>query len=87
MILIASPSKPFTYTAKGTARRQAIIADYAEEIDTLYKAVAETTQSDIGAPDVWDLTHTLAFLRQSVTRVLAKDVGDEDDIFQYGCDR
>ncbi|OBZ79958.1 L-aminoadipate-semialdehyde dehydrogenase large subunit [Grifola frondosa] len=63
MILVASPSKPFTYTAKNTARRQAIINDYEGEIDALYDAVAETTQADIAPPSAWSKDETLAFVR------------------------
>ncbi|KAJ7819956.1 hypothetical protein B0H14DRAFT_3089317 [Mycena olivaceomarginata] len=39
MILVSKPNKPFTYTAKMTARRQAIITDYEDEIAELYDAV------------------------------------------------
>jgi len=37
MVLLAKPSKPFLYTAKNTTRRQAIIDEYEEEIDELYR--------------------------------------------------
>src|SRR5882762_6281096 len=87
MILVASPSKPFTYTAKATARRQAIIADYNYEINALYKAVTETTQIDVIVPEDWDLLQTVQFVRDVVKKVLMKGVDDEDDIFQHGCDR
>ena len=36
MILVASPDKPFTYTAKNTPRRHAIIEDYDQEINQIY---------------------------------------------------
>lgn len=39
MILVTSPKKPFMYTAKKTARRQAIVMEYDEEIDALCAAV------------------------------------------------
>jgi hypothetical protein len=87
MILVASPSKPFTYTAKATARRQAIIADYNHEIDALYKAVTETTKIDVILPEDWELFQTVQFVRDVVKKVLMKGVDDEDDIFQHGCDR
>lgn len=38
MILIAQPTKPFSYTAKSTVRRQAVIKEYAAEIDTLFQS-------------------------------------------------
>ena len=87
MILIASPSKPFTYTAKGTARRQSVIADYDAEIKALYAAVAETTQEIISAPGEWSPTQTLDFIRKTVASVLTTTVDDDADIFQHGCDR
>ncbi|KAJ3847468.1 hypothetical protein EV368DRAFT_51127 [Lentinula lateritia] len=86
MILVASPFKPFTYTAKNTARRQLILDQYEEEIEAVYKAVEETTQSDIPAPVEWNLLSTKSFVRNIVTQVLSHTVKDGDDIFQYGCD-
>ncbi|KAF9261013.1 acetyl-CoA synthetase-like protein [Marasmius fiardii PR-910] len=35
MIIFADPKRPFKYTAKGTARRQAILQDYKDEITEL----------------------------------------------------
>lgn len=87
MILVSKPSKPFTYTAKLTARRQAIINDYAEEIDQLYKSVDESTQSDFVPPSAWDLSQSLNFTRTVVSAVLHFAPGDDDDLFQSGCDR
>ena len=87
MILVASLSKPFTYTAKATARRQAVIADYDPEIRALYDAITETTRSDIPVPKDWEQPQTMHFVRNIVKKVLTKRVNDEDDIFQHGCDR
>lgn len=87
MIIVASPSKPFAYTAKNTARRQAIIADYDPEIEALYSAVEETTQADIAPPRTWDLPEATGFVRDVVTRVLKHSLQDSDDFFQKGCDR
>jgi hypothetical protein len=87
MILVASPSKPFTYTAKATARRQAIIADYDAEISALYDTVKETAQMDVPIPKDWTLPQTLHFVSDVVKKVLTKAVDDDDDIFQHGCDR
>lgn len=87
MIIVSKPSKPFQYTAKSTARRQAIINNYAEEIITLYDVVADSTQSNIPPPIEWDLIATLDFVRSVVNRVLYQGVKDSEDIFQHGCDR
>ncbi|KAF8990609.1 hypothetical protein BDQ17DRAFT_1433645 [Cyathus striatus] len=86
MILVAKPSKPFQYTAKNTARRQAIIIDYSEEIESLYETVEASTQSSIPPPSQWDIVSSTAFVRLVVNKVLAHSVGDDDDIFQNGCD-
>ncbi|KAK7677662.1 hypothetical protein QCA50_019353 [Cerrena zonata] len=86
MIIVASPSKPFAYTAKNTARRQAIIADYDPEIEALYTAVEETTQADIPPPSTWNLPEATEFVHEVVTRVIKHSVQDSDDIFQKGCD-
>ena len=87
MILVSKPLKPFTYTAQLTARRQAIIKDYAEEIERLYESVDESTQPDVIPPPNWDLVHALHFVRTVVNTVLNVTPGDDDDIFQCGCDR
>ncbi len=86
MIIFSSPSKPFTYTAKGTARRQVVIDDYAREIEALYNATT-TGRSEVVAPSDWSDGQTLNFVREVVKTALRRDVEDEVDIFQYGCDR
>ena len=87
MILVSIPSKPFTYTAKLTARRQTIIKDYAEEIESLYASVDESTQPDFLPPPSWDMPHALQFVRTVVNAVLNETLDDDDDMFQCGCDR
>lgn len=87
MILVALPSKPFTYTAKGTARRQAVINDYSAEISSLYRAVEETTQQQISPPTSWKYEDSLLFTRDAVHNVVGKPINDEDNIFQAGGDR
>lgn len=87
MILVASPHKPFTYTAKSTPRRQAIINEYEEEINALYDAVDETTQADLLPPRSWSPPDSKEFIRTVVRRVLDHAIGDSEDLFQRGCDR
>ncbi|KAF8990836.1 hypothetical protein BDQ17DRAFT_1433510 [Cyathus striatus] len=86
MILVATPSKPFQYTAKSTARRQSIIIEYSKEIEELYETVEASTQSNILPPIQWDIVSTTAFVRLVVNKVLIHGVSDDDDIFQNGCD-
>ncbi|CCM04238.1 uncharacterized protein FIBRA_06405 [Fibroporia radiculosa] len=83
---MAKPSKPFTWTAKNTPRRSAIINEYADEIDTLYDQVEESTQSNIPSPASWDLASTIAFVRAVISAVMVHQVKDDDDIFHRGCD-
>lgn len=86
MIIVSSPHKPFTYTAKNTARRQAILNDYEPEIEALYKAVDETSQPELEAPQSWDLEGTTEYVRTVVHKVMSFSVDDDDDIFRKGCD-
>ncbi|KAF8200278.1 hypothetical protein BJ912DRAFT_1020035 [Pholiota molesta] len=86
MILVAKPDKPFQYTAKSTARRQAIIKQYEDEIEAVYNAVEATTQANIPLPEEWNIISTTSFVRAVVNGVLVRYVQDDDDIFQHGCD-
>lgn len=87
MILVSSPQKPFTYTAKNTARRQAIIAEYDTEIDALYTEVQKTTQPHIALPAEWTRENVRGFVRVIVTEVMERAIGDTVDMFESGCDR
>lgn len=87
MIIVANPSKPFTYTAKNTARRQAILIEYEPEIEGLYKAIEQTAQSHIPLPSSWEHDKCLEYVRALVVTILGRHVGDIDDIFQCGADR
>ena len=87
MIIVSKPSKPFTYTAKTTPRRPAIIAEYNDEIEALYAAVAETTQAHLPPPRTWKVTDGVDFVRSVVHHVMARRVLDTADLFHSGCDR
>ena len=87
MIIVSSAAKPFTYTAKSTPRRPAIIKEYEPEIEALYATVDETTQAHLPPPRSWNLPNTLDFVRFVVNGVMARAVSDTDDLFQKGCDR
>ncbi|KAK0447907.1 uncharacterized protein EV420DRAFT_1713021 [Desarmillaria tabescens] len=86
MIIVAKPTKPFTYTAKNTARRQATLTDYSDEILAVYETVAESTQANIPPPPEWDDASTKEFVRTVVLQVLSHSISDNDDFFQHGCD-
>ncbi|KAI0350525.1 acetyl-CoA synthetase-like protein [Trametes cingulata] len=87
MITVTKPNKPFQYTAKGTPRRHVSLAEYAEEIEELYRKVEESSQVDVQLPPSWTDGAVREYVRGVVTKVLrAPDIGDEDDLFQQGCD-
>ena len=79
MILVSSRSKPFSYAAKNTPRRGAIIKEYAEEIDEIYKAVEDSTENTVPIPTErtenggWSLDDSRDFAR-NVVHVIMKDV-------------
>lgn len=87
MILIASPSKPLTYTAKGTTRRKAVLAEYSVEIDALYASFEESSQFANPPPSTWSDGDALAFVRKVVRQTMSDNVQDEDDLFDKGCSR
>ncbi|THG97884.1 hypothetical protein EW026_g4198 [Hermanssonia centrifuga] len=85
-IIFSSPDKPFTYTGKGTARRQAIINEYQPEIEAMFEAIAISSHSEVDLPSSWSKTETLRFIRNVVHTVLERDIADDADIFQFGGD-
>ena len=87
MILVASPSKPFTFTGKGSVRRPAILREYEPEIQACYDAVENLENTEVKSLNGLDDNQILEFVRQAVSDVLKQTVGDNDDLFQFGCDR
>lgn len=87
MIMVASPSKPFTYNIKGYPKRTIILRDYHDDIEALYAQVEQTAQSDVSGPQTWDVENTRAFVRTVVQRVVQRSLSDYADLFRNGCDR
>ncbi|KAK0454193.1 NRPS-like enzyme [Desarmillaria tabescens] len=87
MILIASPEKPFEFTAKQSLRRGAILKAYGQEIEDAYKAV-EALSPDISIPQTLTLKTATNLIRDIVKGALQGDsvIGDTDDIFSVGGD-
>jgi hypothetical protein len=69
-----------------TVRRGAVIAEYEEEIGILYNMVDESTTLNIPPLVNWRADSVRNFVRAAILSVLNARVGDEDDIFQHGCD-
>ncbi|KAH8110847.1 acetyl-CoA synthetase-like protein [Phellopilus nigrolimitatus] len=89
MILVASPSRPFPLTGKGTVRRQVTIKEYDNEIDAAYKAVDESAQENIVGPEDWTPPQVTEFVRQIVLQTMKKENGaiaDDADLFEHGLD-
>ncbi|CAL1709825.1 unnamed protein product [Somion occarium] len=86
MIVITSSSKPFSYTAKGSTRRGTVLSDYEEEINACYDEVEKSANIDTTALDNLEPESIRGFIRQVVTDVMDKEVADDVDIFQCGCD-
>lgn len=87
MILVTSPDKPFMYTAKGSTRRGVILNAYEAEIDACYEEVERSATVDTPELNSFDADSIQTFVRKVVTSVLDKQVADDVDIFQCGCDR
>ncbi len=89
MIIVTHPSKPFTFTAKGTPRRQAILTAYSKEIDTAYEAVDKTFVSNIPAPQKWIIDDITGWIRRIVQSLLRTDaqISDTQNFFAVGVDR
>ncbi|KAI0795715.1 acetyl-CoA synthetase-like protein [Abortiporus biennis] len=95
MIIVSSPNKPFTYTAKGTVRKPAVIKEYGREIEALYERVEKIANMEMNGEiqsgmeseiQEWNFDNTLDFVRSVILNILKDTVKDEDDIFQHGCD-
>ncbi|KAJ7153563.1 hypothetical protein C8R43DRAFT_885444 [Mycena crocata] len=86
MILIADPSKPIELTPKGTPRRQVMLDLYQSEIRNIYAAVEESSQTHLTAPQEYNAASSLEFIRRIVADVMTENPGDDEDIFQHGCD-
>ncbi|KAK0200585.1 NRPS-like enzyme [Desarmillaria ectypa] len=86
MIIVANPAKPLELTAKGTLRRNAVLKAYEQEIESLYKTVDEVSQTDVVIPQLWTLKNVMIMVRDIVTAVFDRKIGDADDIFLVGGD-
>ena len=87
MILIAKPTKPFSYTAKNTVRKGVVLEEYKEEINALYSAVEASSLVNTPHPKQWRNYESTQFVRNCVTEIMGHKVPDDADLFQHGCDR
>lgn len=85
MVLVTSPSKPFTYTGKGTVRKSKVIEEYDPETEALYSQLEEMTQ--IEPPSKWTAETSLELVKSVVENVLKRELVQTEDMFEAGCDR
>ena len=87
MIIVADPTKPFEYTAKGSLRRHATIKKYDKEIEQLYDVTEASKAAEIEKPKSLNRVAIKNFIRTVVHKILEREVADEDDVFITGTDR
>lgn len=87
MIIVTNPKKPLEFTPKGTPRRQVCLKVYEKEIDALYEAVKDSSQTDIPVPETWTKENAMDFVDAAVKRVIKYPLAPDQDFFQQGCDR
>jgi len=87
MIITTDPSKPLEFTPKGTPRRQVCLKSYEKEIDAVYDAVNNSSQTDILVPELWSAVNAMRFVDTAVKNVLRYPIAADQDIFLLGCDR
>ncbi|GJJ06383.1 hypothetical protein Clacol_000574 [Clathrus columnatus] len=94
MIILSKPSKPFLVTGKGTLRKGAIIKDYSQDIDELYRTIEETSHSEVPIPDCHanggglSLESALQYVQAVIEKIMSLPAGAgvDSDLFDLGCD-
>jgi hypothetical protein len=87
MIIATYPGIPIELTGKNTPRRNVTVAAYTDVIERAYNAAEESSAIGADAPQVWTSESTYTFVQMVIHAVLERAVGDEEDIFQVGCNR
>ena len=88
MIIITDHTRPFSLTSKGIPRRRICLEDYKEEVDGTYKHNEGYALGHIPLPLSANEPSVAAYVREVVLEAMKVPyIGDEDDLFQHGCDR
>jgi hypothetical protein len=88
MILFAAPAKPFIYTlSPARVNRRDTLAEYNDEINALYKTMAQAAHMALKPPKIWSPKNSLTYVRGIIVAVLGKRLDDDADLFNYGTDR
>ncbi|QKX61516.1 uncharacterized protein TRUGW13939_08668 [Talaromyces rugulosus] len=85
---MASKSKPFKTTPKGTVQRQLVLADYADEIDEIYNRISDDEEGISNLPLELTLQNVTQYVQQVLSHLLKvdKQVPETADIFSLGLD-
>lgn len=83
---LASQSKPFVITPKGSTKRRQTIENYAEEIEAIY-GDADNEGAEFDLPKEADLLTVTTYLRNIVSHVLgSSSLADHTDFYAAGLD-
>lgn len=83
---LASKTKPFKRTPKGTTQRRAVLRDYEKEINAIYSAGPEE-ELKYYLPDTLDEASVRRYVRQTMAHILGKaDVSIDQDFYSTGLD-
>ena len=87
-IAFIDPSRPMSRSPKGTIQRAATIAEYASDLDALYRAADDVTSSEkqMMSVDVHDTGSALQCLRTLFSNIAGQTLTDEDNFFVQGVD-
>ncbi|KAJ5309183.1 hypothetical protein N7508_004562 [Penicillium antarcticum] len=82
---IAPKTKAFKKTPKGTVQRRTVLREFEEEIDAIY-AQGMDDEFDQDLPESLDSESVTKFIRQTIARVLEKEIFSTQDFFSAGLD-
>ncbi|KAF7349900.1 Acetyl-CoA synthetase-like protein [Mycena venus] len=87
MIVLATPSRPFQMTTKGTPRRQAILEDYAHDIDAAYVASNRAAApAGLQMHGNFSINDALEIVRGQVHTNVGPSISDNENLFDAGAD-
>ena len=87
-ITFAEPDKPFVRTDKGTVKRRATLALYADHIERFYSSRLEDDDTQflkIDTSSIDSITHAIRYIFGSLSSDL-KNVSPDEDVFNLGLD-
>lgn len=91
LVLVTDPSRPLLLTDKGTVRSKMSLAMYSDEIDAAYRALEEGGFEEADVPSGGFVAGVQGdalsqYIREVITKVMQREVGDDEDLFIAGLD-